>query len=228
MNFRNRKGTRAVTLVEVLVAALIGSLASIATIGSIVYAMRSNADNKAHMLALSAAAAQEGLVRAGSYARIGEVSTASTPTAFEYQFRYSKAAPFTLSSDPSLGGKATSFKVWYDYTGFGTVGSATSNTLTAAFPANQSPWKTNEWTGSYVEIVGGMGVGQIARIISNTGTTLSISTDLTGASNTSWQTTPNSGSTYTINNGKTVRINLSWGDAKDFRTLQRTVVIPRT
>lgn len=68
----------------------------------------------------------------------------------------------------------------------GTATSATSTTLTVGGKS----WTTNQWANSQVRITGGLGVGQVRTISSNTGTVLTVSA--------AWTTTPDGTSTYVI------------------------------
>ncbi len=68
----------------------------------------------------------------------------------------------------------------------GTATSATSTTLTVGGKS----WTTNQWANSQVRITGGLGVGQVRTISSNTGTVLTVSA--------AWTTTPDGSSTYVI------------------------------
>lgn len=67
-------------------------------------------------------------------------------------------------------------------------GSTTSATSTTLVNSTKS-WLTNKWTNYQVRIISGVGIGQIRTIISNTSTTLTVST---------WTITPDNTSIYVI------------------------------
>ena len=69
------------------------------------------------------------------------------------------------------------------------TGTATGGTTTTLVNSSKA-WATNQWANAYqVRITAGTGVGQIRRITSNTGTTLTVPT---------WTTTPDATSVYSI------------------------------
>lgn len=69
------------------------------------------------------------------------------------------------------------------------TGTATGGTSTTLVNSGKA-WTTNQWSNAYqVRITGGTGIGQIRRITSNTGTTLTVP---------AWTTTPDATSTYSI------------------------------
>ena len=69
------------------------------------------------------------------------------------------------------------------------TGTATGGTTTTLVNAGKA-WATNQWSNAYqVRITGGTGIGQIRRITSNTGTTLTVPT---------WTVTPDATSVYSI------------------------------
>lgn len=224
---------KAVTLVELMFALVIASFVSIAFMSSVIYMIRVNKSNAAQLDALAIASYYQGLVMASDRSKIGNMGLATSD--FEFQFnKYNPAVSAIANSgpkieyaDPNNAAKSPQYRVWFEFTGFGTVASATANTLRANFPANQKTWKTNEWTGSYVTITKGFGNGQVMRVRSNTGDTLTLTRDLTGATNTNWEIIPNNTSEYNINNGRTVRLFVSWGDGSGDKTITRTMFLRR-
>jgi hypothetical protein len=133
----------------------------------------------------------------------------------------------SLKTDPQFPTSTQQYTVNIRFTGWGTVQSASNNGLTATLPTGQQNWVTNEWAGHYVTITEGTGRTQIMRITANTGNTLSVTRDLTGTSTTGWTLNPDSSSRFYINDGKTARIQVTWGNSQNFRTVDRTVFVRR-
>lgn len=218
-----RKTRKGLTLVEIMIALIIAAVASIAFMTSIVVMLHQTAENRRHALGVQMAEYYQSLALAASYHRIGTASVEDTD--FEFLFTHTADNPLEVLSDSSHPDRSLAYRVWFEVTGFGEVSSASSSSLTAALPAGQQ-WNVNEWQNNYLTITQGRGRGQIMRIVSNTANTLSLTADLTGA-NTSqgFRIVPDDTSRFVINNGKTVRIAISWGDESDHRVIRRSVLI---
>lgn len=77
----------------------------------------------------------------------------------------------------------------------GTVSSATTSTLVNS----AATWTVNQYSNCDVVITSGTGVGQKRRIASNTATTLTLATAVTGNANTgNWSVTPDATSVYKV------------------------------
>jgi type II secretory pathway pseudopilin PulG len=222
--------SRALTLIEIVIAMAIASFALLSFMASTVYFLRQNAENRLHLSALQIASMQKRLFSAASFTLLGEPSPGAT--AFEKQFDYYEDTPKTVPSDPYLAGVSGDYSVYFQFTGWGTVSNSTTNSLTVNIPANQDQWETDEWVGSYVEIMPNAGdrnppsyVGQIMRITGNSGNRLTVTGNLTGGSTTGWQILPPSGCRFMINNGKTCRVFVEWGNKENHRSISRTYLI---
>jgi prepilin-type N-terminal cleavage/methylation domain-containing protein len=209
------------TLVEVVIAMVIVAVTSIGFVASVIFSSRQSATNTDHLYAIQLAAKYGAMVRASNFTRLGDTTTSAG--AYERQF----LSPLTTHVDDQYPNSTTAFTVRVLFSGWGTVRSATPNTLTANLPAGQQPWGAGEWVGHYVVIAKGTGRTQVMRITANTGGTLTVTSDLTGATAGNWTQTPDTTSQFYINNGKTARIAVSWGDGANFRTVNRTVFVRR-
>lgn len=79
------------------------------------------------------------------------------------------------------------------------IGVATSGSATTIVNSAKS-WTTNQWTNFQVRIVSGTGQGQIRKITSNTGTTLTIPSGATIDNTSVYQIEPNEDSIYLLGN----------------------------
>ncbi len=75
-----------------------------------------------------------------------------------------------------------------DPSGTTVTGTASGGTLTTLVDATQA-WAANQWAGDQVTITAGAGIGQVATIISNTATTLTVA---------AWPVAPNATSQYEL------------------------------
>ncbi|MBX7245392.1 MAG: prepilin-type N-terminal cleavage/methylation domain-containing protein [Candidatus Sumerlaeaceae bacterium] len=213
---------RAFTFIEVMVSLMVTLVVALGFIASVIYSSKQADLSRDHLYGLQAMDAFQGQVQASNVVLLGEVST-TTPTVYEARFRN----PMSITPDYTNPTINYTYTANFTFTGWGKVVSATANTLTCGIATNQSNWTTNEWVGHYVTIASGKGAGQIMRITANTGNVLTVSADLGGVSNTNWAINPDNTSTYYIDDGKTVRIRVTWGDASRYRTMNRTVLVPR-
>ncbi len=212
---------RGFTLIETVFAMVIVAVTSIGFMASVVYSARQSAANTDHLYAVHLAGKYAAMIRAGNFAQLGDTNTSAT----EYESQF--LTPVTVRPDPQFPTSTQQYTVTIRFTGWGRVQSATNNGLTATLPTGQQNWVTNEWAGHYVTITGGTGRTQIMRITANTGNTLTVTQDLTGASGTSWTLNPDSTSQFFINDGKTARVQVSWGNGQNFRTVERVVYVRR-
>ncbi|MBM4137215.1 MAG: hypothetical protein FJ241_10360 [Nitrospira sp.] len=111
---------------------------------------------------------------------------------------YNRAAVYQSTSGSKIMGQPLNPNkpvVWWD-TGYsnsldsGTAESGTANTLTD----NDKAWTANQWAGKRVYISAGTGSGQERTISSNTGNTLTVSSN--------WVINPDATSVYTISDAK--------------------------
>ena len=70
------------------------------------------------------------------------------------------------------------------------TGTSTGSNTTTTLNNTGKAWTTNQWTNYQIRISGGLGMGQVRTIASNTGTALTVSS--------AWTTTPDATSQYTI------------------------------
>ncbi len=220
--WRNRR--YGATLVEVVVAMAIASFVILGFMGAIVFMFHQNAENRTHYEALQVLEFHQGLLAAARPQRLGAPDLADGE--FEARFAHRREAPLTVRSHPEEGRPGEEFRISFEFTGWGRVQDAGGNTLQAEIPDNQNEWQPGRWVGSYVTITSGRGAGQIMRITSNTGDTLTVTGDLTGLSDVGWDRQPDSTSRFAINNSRTVDIEIEWGNGERHRRIQRTVYIP--
>lgn len=132
---------------------------------------------------------------------------------------------FVASSDPQNPSRSVEFRAQVRFKGFGKVASATQNSLSAAIPNGFPSWEVDEWKGCPVMIKKGKGSGQIAYILSNTSSDLSITRNLDGSAGASWLTSPDSSSYFEINGGKTAEVTVRWiYRGQPFTRVYRTLV----
>lgn len=208
-------------MVEAVFAVVLVATTTLAFVAALIFSARQAETNSEHLYAVHLAAKWGHMLRAANPTRLGDQSTSGT--AFEQQFY----TPQSVSGDPTHPAVAPQYTVTCRFTGWGAVTSAGANNLTASFPAGVDPWIPGEWVGHYVTITAGTGRTQIMRITANTANTLSVTADLTGATNTTWGQTPDTTSRFFINDGKTVRVRVTWGDGSRHQTVDRTVFIRR-
>jgi type II secretory pathway pseudopilin PulG len=218
IRFHRQKG---MVLVEAVFAVAIIAITTLAFISAMVFTARQAEVNTQHLYGVNLAVKYASMIRASTPAYLGDQAAPSG--AFARLF----LTPQTVYSNPSEPSASTIYNVSFTFTGWGSVASATGNSLTASFPAGLSAWNTNEWTGHYVTITEGLGRTQIMRIQSNTANTLSLTADLTGATSTNWSLNPDSTSKFYIDDGKTARITITWGDGSRHQTINRTVFVAR-
>jgi len=153
----------------------------------------------------------------GGFARLG---TNQAP-----ESKFLAAQNYTMNPS-AVNNYNLNFSVTCNFMGAGTIAAAAATTLTANFPANFPAWTANQWTGHLAMITSGNGRGQIAYIVSNTATTLTICQNLDGTGGGGWYVTPAAGDSYLIDNGITVQIVSSWTQRATQRSLTRTALIP--
>lgn len=221
MTFRYRQPRRrAVTLVELLAAIGIIAFMTLAFAGALSYNVQSIDANRRVVEGLQVAQYFEGLLHGSSYQALGDPTL--DQNAWEAQFATDQTHVIQ-----EQGQQPRTYRIAFRHTGWGAVGSATETTLVADFADNQQDWEANEWAGQYVVITRGRGAGQIMRILSNTGDTLSVTRDLTGAQSEGWTVVPNDTSRYAINNSKTVHVTVTWDGPRQEESFRRMVTIPR-
>lgn len=79
------------------------------------------------------------------------------------------------------------------------IGTATSGSATTIVNSAKA-WTTNQWTNFQARIISGTGQGQIKKIASNTGTTLTIASGATIDSTSVYEIEPNEDSIYLLGN----------------------------
>ena len=218
IRFRQKRG---MVLLEAVFAVAIIAITTLAFISALVFTARQAEINTQHLYGVNLAAKYAAMIRASKTEYLG--NPAAPANAFSRQF----LQPQTVYGNPSEPSAGETYTVSFQFAGWGGVASATANTLTATFPPGLSPWKTNEWIGHYVTITEGLGRTQIMRIKSNTANTLSLTADLTGATTKNWTLIPDTSSKFYIDDGKTVRISVVWGDGSRHQTVNRTVFVGR-
>ena len=108
----------------------------------------------------------------------------------DYQYDKAKGKPVMVKNDNiAYDSTRDTLKVDDYSSSTGAYGTATSGTSTTLTDTSKD-WETDVWKDSYVEILSGTGVGQIRKIASNTGDTITVSTAFT--------TAPDSTSVYRI------------------------------
>ena len=213
--------TKGLVLVEAVFAVVLVATTSLAFVAALIFSARQSETNSEHLYAVHLAGKWGHMLRAANPTRLGDQTTSGT--AFERQFY----APQIVPGDPTHASVAPQYTVTCRFTGWGAVSSAATNSLTASFPTGVDPWIPGEWVGHYVTITEGTGRTQIMRITGNTASTLAVTADLTGATTTPWTRTPDSTSRFFINDGRTVRVRVTWGDGSRHQTVDRTVFIRR-
>jgi len=223
---KSKRRDQGLTLAEVMISLVIASVTTIAFMSSIIYLIAQSKQNKQQFEALQIASYYQSLTRAADFAKLGEPGLPTN--SFEAQFNFRENSPLLVRSDPQFTRQATTCRVYYQVTGWGRVSTASGTSINVTtFPSTQSAWTPDEWSGSYISFVAGRGVGQIMRISGNTANQLNLTADLSGATTAPFTVTPDSTTDYFINNGKTVRVIVSWGNGSSFRTITRTLLRPR-
>ena len=210
------------SLVETMIALIIAVTVSLAFVVTVILMIRQNAANKAQLLALETADYYQGLALAADYKKIGTPDVSDDD--FEAQFKATEQNPLTVIADPSDPEDSARFDVFFEVTGFGEVSSASASTITASLPGGDS-WEANEWEHNYLTITKGKGKGQIMRIKSNGTNSMNLTADLTGDEDVEFKIIPDSSSHFVINNGKTVRLTVTWGEGESHETIHRTVLL---
>lgn len=176
------------SLIEVMVAVALLAFMSSAIVGSLYFSSRATRLNTNAVMAKNIAQGVFERMYIDRFSNIGPTNYPSIPE--------NANPPVWLDEEMGIRCAVTiSFK------GFGVVSASGSNSLTDS-TAN---WDNNEWAGGAVYLADGQGMGQYARIESNTADTLNL------ASGTNFNPSPLGGDTrYMINNGKTVRVQTTW------------------
>lgn len=97
------------------------------------------------------------------------------------------------------------------------IGNATDGSDFSITDDNQS-WTDNEFVGDYIEITGGLGVGQTRRIISNTPETITVSA--------MWSVMPGYGSQYTITKSDLSQVSTGYLADSDNTTPNAPIIGP--
>ena len=206
-----------------MIALVILSVVSVSFYTAIVYSARQAKDNLDHLYAVQIINSVGAQIRCSRFAAIGEGGAVATANPYEAKY----LTTFVETGDPNAV-RATTYTVTVRFKGWGQVASATANSLTANIVSPQVTWDTNEWVGHDVMIVSGVGVNQIMRITANNSNTLTVDSKITTAAATGggWMAaTPNNTSLFRINNGKHAEITVTWGDARNYRTLRQNVFV---
>ncbi len=224
---RSRKQKKqALTLVEVLVAVIIAAFTSLGFMASLIIVMRANAENRLHYYAVQQVAYYQNLAAASDYDKLG-VTTDSDD--LEYIFRRSASNPLIVDIKEGAGGQKTSVKLWFEFSGWGTVSSVSSSSIGVTLPSGQSGWTTNRWKDRYVSVNRYAGdkttVSNFGRIVSNSSNGFSYTADLSGSTSTEFSPAPAVGDRIVIDNGKTLTIHAEWGDGQKYRNISRSYLI---
>jgi len=210
---------RAVTLIEVMIAALIMGVVTIGAITTLLVSSRMALNAQEDMMALEMLNRQVELVKSdGEYANIGTNQPSGVVDFFGTD---------TIPYDPNFPDTAPVFTVEYEWFGFGTISSTTSNSMT--FDSSDWPADTPDFTDHFLILREG---NQIARISADTGPgsdtrTFTIDYNLNDWGNASWGTFPPNGARFEIDGGKWCRITMSWEQAGGgTRTSSREVFVP--
>ena len=217
-SIRPRAG-QAFTLLEVVIALALLAVASVAFTSGLVYSARTAKSAKTDVYAISVINRVIEELRSSDYDRLGG------STGAEARF----LSPILYDMDPDVpDAETTTFTVNVRFFGFGTIQSATGNSLTAVIPNSPAwpTWRTDMFAGRYVMITTGSGRGQVAYIQSNNANSLTISRDLDGTPGQGWIQAPAAGAGFVIDNGKMAEINVTWSlNGRDF-TMTRMALIP--
>jgi len=126
---------RGFSLIEIMIAVMIAGVVSIAFMSAVIFMIRQNGENKQHYNAVQAANYFGGLVSAASYEKLGAPGLESDD--FEKQFDYDDENPYEYAVDPQYEEKSHKLDVWFEFSGWGDVDSASNTSLTADLPDNQ-------------------------------------------------------------------------------------------
>ncbi len=214
------------SLVEVLIASAILAVITLAMFATLVLSTRISREAQRQLIALEVINRQAELIRgAPNYFRLGVVDTdtggwGDTIEGFVH--------PDFVRSDPDNPDVTTTFRVRYEWSGFGLVRSADSNSFEAEIFRNQPyelDWGIMDFTGHRVLLRDGQGAGQMANITDmditvSGGVITSVSFDIdcafNGYSVSSWGLIPglnaatNERTYFEIDGGKTCRITAEW------------------
>lgn len=200
-------------------------------IGSVYYSFQTAWMNRNHLYAIQIVSYYEGKILASDFDKLGNPAVVSGD--YEYDFKDT----VDVKPDSAAETSVPVYTVDFIHMGWGGVASATNTTLVANFASNQDEWEPDVWKGHFVCIAKGTGVGQIMRITGNTEDTLTVTREMDGSKSTEWATVPDSTSEYLIDNGKHVRIRVSWrnsnltatkdAEAPKDKNMTRTVLLER-
>lgn len=244
---------RAVTMIELVIAIMLMAVVVLAFMSATTFGMTSMRATIDRQMTLDAMQLWEARILGANRANLGEPNlVAANP-----EWALTQVA--TWNPDPTFPLQAPTITVTPRYKGWG-YADASSGTTTLVrgpkvgtlnstsyagypnLPAWWLPWTVNEFAGNLVVITAGPGQRQMARIISNTATTLTVSTDIrttdTPGYNPArpWDTTIGANSQFFISNAKTVDLTVSWAtsraamgatDAAATQTITRRILADR-
>lgn len=225
MHIHKRHTRKGVTLVEVIVALVIAGFVSLSFMGAVIYSIKATDSNKAHFLAMQTANVFTGRLAASNFGVLGHLDMDAN--SFEAPFKAREANPLTIYADPVNESHSLEMKIWFEFTGWGTISSGTVDSLTATFPAGVSSWKPNEWQGHLVTIILPSGLAHVMRIKSNTSNSMNLTADLSGEDDVPLANAIEEDGVFIIDNAKTARMFIEWGDGQDYRRIVRQVVVRR-
>lgn len=180
-----RSAGRGVSLVEVVVSAALLAAIAMSILAALSYA--------AQVTRLNGYAISAKNIAQGFFERM-QIDDFDNVCAEKYpNIEYDSDPPVWL--DQGLGIKC---QVHFRFTGFGALTDASAQNLTEA----NVGWEQDEWNGNTVFLTSGQGAGQYGVIDFSTPNTLHLAEPLDVA--------PKKGTTYMINNGKTVQITVSY------------------
>lgn len=243
---------RAVTMIELIIAIMLMAVVVLAFLSATTFGISSIRATIDRQMALDAMQLWEARILGANRERLGEPTlTAASP---EWPLTQS----INWNPDPTFPNQAPTVTMRARYKGWGFAaastgttlvrGSVVGNTNTTSYaghpnlPGWWAPWVANEFTGNIVVISDGPGRGQVARIISNTADTLTISTDIRSmdtagyVNNRPWDVAVGVGSQFYISNSKTVDLSATWQtsrqqvgatDAAATQQIQRRIMASR-
>lgn len=234
---RNRSG---LTLVEVVIAIGLIAITMTAFIASAVFNLRTIRDTMDRQSVLAALHLWEARVLSSNGSRIGEWNVSASTDPWEFQFTTNQ----TTGTDPQFATRNMPITMSFAFKGWGYAGTGSGGTTlvrgrsgqATGSPAgigNHAAWVANEWAGNLVVIASGTGRNQVARVVSNTTTQLTITTDIRnpatpGYNNAqAWLITPDTTSYYRIGNGRTIDMTAQWTNSmRRVETMTRRILFP--
>ncbi len=235
------KTSRAMSLIEVVIAIAVAAIVSIGLYASAIYTMRQTARNVEHMYALQIVNSAAAKVRAARFDLLTAEEDDVPNEAFEKQFFSSHV----VEADPSHPA-STTYTLTYKLKGYGkgiqeSFGGGSGKQFDLLQPTDSAAVAKDEYKDHLLVITGGKGANQVMYIRGNNAThfnsgtgaktvKVKMTSKLDGSSggpgDDGFGVAPGSSSVYAIDYGMYCEVTVSWGDAEGYQTVTETVYVP--